>query len=73
VSVAYHNAASVATEAMLTSLRTFMSIAQPTIATRLLVITIQGVAYNVFFLVYMFFPNFAHRFVGALEEEAVRT
>ncbi|GFZ46772.1 Alternative oxidase, mitochondrial, partial [Saitozyma sp. JCM 24511] len=54
-------------------LLTFMSIAQPTIATRLLVITIQGVAYNVFFLVYMFFPNFAHRFVGALEEEAVRT
>lgn len=69
----YHYTVPTVAAATLTSLRTFMSIAQPTIATRLLVITIQGVAYNVFFLVYMFFPNFAHRFVGALEEEAVRT
>jgi len=33
----------------------------------------QGVFYNAFFFMYLISPKMAHRFVGALEEEAVRT
>jgi hypothetical protein len=50
-----------------------MTISQPTLFTRFLVLGAQGMAYNLFFLTYLFFPKVAHRFVGALEEEAVRT
>ncbi|WWC89381.1 alternative oxidase, mitochondrial [Kwoniella dendrophila CBS 6074] len=54
-------------------LLTFMTIAQPSIFTRALVLGAQGIFYNAFFLTYLFSPKTAHRFVGALEEEAVRT
>ncbi|WRT66350.1 alternative oxidase, mitochondrial [Kwoniella shivajii] len=54
-------------------LLTFMTMAQPTVFTRALVLAAQGVFYNAFFLTYLFSPKTAHRFVGALEEEAVRT
>ncbi|WWC70240.1 alternative oxidase, mitochondrial [Kwoniella pini CBS 10737] len=54
-------------------LLTFMTMAQPTLFTRALVLGAQGVFYNAFFLTYLFSPKTAHRFVGALEEEAVRT
>ncbi|KAK8864380.1 alternative oxidase, mitochondrial [Kwoniella newhampshirensis] len=54
-------------------LLTFMTMAQPSIFTRALVLAAQGVFYNAFFLTYLFSPKSAHRFVGALEEEAVRT
>ncbi|OXG40441.1 alternative oxidase, mitochondrial [Cryptococcus neoformans Bt15] len=54
-------------------LLTFMTIAQPGIFTRALVLAAQGVFYNAFFLTYLISPRIAHRFVGALEEEAVRT
>lgn len=54
-------------------LLTFLSVSQPTWITRALVLAAQGVFYNVFFLTYLFAPKTAHRFVGALEEEAVRT
>jgi len=54
-------------------LLTFMAVAQPSLFTRALVLGAQGVFYNVFFLTYLFSPKTAHRFVGALEEEAVRT
>ncbi|ORY34016.1 alternative oxidase 1 [Naematelia encephala] len=54
-------------------LLTFMTISQPTIFTRALVLAAQGVFYNAFFLTYLVSPKTAHRFVGALEEEAVRT
>lgn len=54
-------------------LLTFLSVSQPTWITRALVLGAQGVFYNVFFLTYLFAPKAAHRFVGALEEEAVRT
>lgn len=50
-----------------------MTIAQPGIFTRGLVLAAQGVFYNAFFLTYLISPRIAHRFVGALEEEAVRT
>lgn len=58
--------------AKLTS-RTFMTISQPTFFTRALVLAAQGGFYNAFFLTYLISPKTAHRFVGALEEEAVRT
>jgi ubiquinol oxidase len=50
-----------------------MTISQPTLFTRALVLAAQGVFYNAFFLTYLISPKLAHRFVGALEEEAVRT
>lgn len=52
---------------------TFLTIYQPTWLTRAAVLGVQGVMYNLFFLTYLFSPKTAHRFVGALEEEAVRT
>jgi len=53
--------------------RTFLTVAQPTRLTRLLVLGAQGVMYNLFFLMYLISSKTAHRFVGALEEEACRT
>ena len=50
-----------------------MTISQPTFFTRALVLAAQGAFYNAFFFTYLFSPKTAHRFVGALEEEAVRT
>jgi hypothetical protein len=50
-----------------------MTVSQPSLLTRALVLAGQGVFYNAFFLTYLFSPKTAHRFVGALEEEAVRT
>lgn len=38
-----------------------------------MVILTQGVVYNLFFLSYILSPKTCHRFVGYLEEEAVRT
>ena len=55
------------------TVRTFMTISQPTFFTRALVLAAQGAFYNAFFFTYLFSPKTAHRFVGALEEEAVRT
>ena len=52
-------------------LMTFMQIAKPTFAERLLVIIAQGVFYNAFFLLYLAAPGVAHRVVGYFEEEAV--
>lgn len=37
------------------------------------VVVIQGVFVNMFFLAYLISPGFCHRFVGYLEEEAVKT
>lgn len=57
----------------LTNFRTFLAVAKPGWFTRALVMAGQGVFYPVFFATYLFAPRLAHRFVGALEEEAVRT
>ncbi|KAL1405530.1 inducible alternative oxidase 2 [Vanrija albida] len=54
-------------------LLTFMTVARPSWMTRALVLAGQGVFYNLFFLTYLITPKTAHRFVAALEEEAVRT
>ena len=52
-------------------LMTFIQIARPSRLERLLILIVQGVFYNFFFLLYMISPRTAHRVVGYLEEEAV--
>lgn len=52
-------------------LMTFIQIARPSRLERLLILIVQGVFYNFFFLLYMISPRTAHRIVGYLEEEAV--
>ena len=54
-------------------LLTFMNLKQPGILFRLAVLLTQGVFANGFILVYLLRPQLCHRFVGYLEEEAVRT
>lgn len=54
-------------------LLTFIHIAKPTWFERLIVIIAQGVFYNLFFLLYLCSSRIAHRIVGYLEEEAVRS
>lgn len=54
-------------------LMTFMEIRKATPALRGLVFIGQGVMFNVLFLSYCLSPKTCHRFVGYLEEEAVKT
>ncbi|THH11665.1 hypothetical protein EW145_g505 [Phellinidium pouzarii] len=54
-------------------LMTFMTIKKPGILFRAAVLATQGVFYNIFFLSYLINPRICHRFVGYLEEEAVKT
>ncbi|KAJ0395463.1 hypothetical protein P43SY_004288 [Pythium insidiosum] len=51
----------------------FMNMKQPGPFFRLLVLGAQGVFFNMFFLSYLVAPRTCHRFVGYLEEEAVKT
>ncbi|EEY56371.1 alternative oxidase, mitochondrial precursor [Phytophthora infestans T30-4] len=51
----------------------FMNIKQPGYFFRTLVLGAQGVFFNAFFLTYLVSPKTCHRFVGYLEEEAVKT
>lgn len=52
-------------------LMTFIEIAKPTWLERALILMVQGVFYNLFFLAYLLSPKTAHRIVGYFEEEAV--
>jgi ubiquinol oxidase len=52
-------------------LMTFIEIAKPNALERLLVLIVQAIFWNFFFIVYVFFPRTAHRIVGYFEEEAV--
>lgn len=52
-------------------LMTFIEIAQPSWFERAMVLAAQGVFFNFYFVVYLFFPRTAHRIVGYFEEEAV--
>lgn len=54
-------------------LLTFMTIRQPGLLFRASILVTQGIVFNVLFLCYLANPRFVHRFVGYLEEEAVRT
>jgi ubiquinol oxidase len=52
-------------------LMTFIEIAKPNAFERFLVLFAQLIFWNVFFVIYVFFPRTAHRIVGYFEEEAV--
>jgi ubiquinol oxidase len=52
-------------------LMTFVQIAKPTLAERLVIMITQAVFYNFYFFLYLFAPKTAHRVVGYFEEEAV--
>lgn len=54
-------------------LLTFMQMAKPGFFMKTMVLLAQGVFYNSFFLAYLISSRTCHRFVGYLEEEAVRT
>jgi ubiquinol oxidase len=52
-------------------LMTFIHIAKPTAMERALVLLVQGIFYNAFFVLYLISSRTAHRVVGYFEEEAV--
>jgi len=52
-------------------LMTFSEIAKPNAFERFLVLFAQAIFWNMFFVIYVFFPRTAHRIVGYFEEEAV--
>ncbi|WP_288129661.1 alternative oxidase [Microbulbifer sp.] len=52
-------------------LMTFMEIIHPTWYERLIVVIVQAIFYNAFFLLYLISDKTAHRLVGYFEEEAV--
>ncbi|KAM7256816.1 hypothetical protein ACFE04_012557 [Oxalis oulophora] len=52
-------------------LMTFLELSKPKWYERAIVIAVQGVFFNAYFLGYIISPKFAHRCVGYLEEEAV--
>jgi len=54
-------------------LMTFMTLKEPSVLFRALVLGAQGVYFNAFFLAYLISPSTAHRFIACLEEEAVYT
>ncbi|PWA48180.1 ubiquinol oxidase 2 [Artemisia annua] len=54
-------------------LMTMVELVKPKWYERLLVLTVQGVFFNAFFVIYMVSPKLAHRIVGYLEEEAVHS
>ncbi|RPD78161.1 alternative oxidase [Lentinus tigrinus ALCF2SS1-7] len=54
-------------------LMTFMTLKNPSILFRAMVLGAQGIFYNAFFFSYLISPQTCHRFVGHLEEEAVIT
>lgn len=54
-------------------LMTFIHIARPNWLERLLVLLVQGIFYNCFFVLYLISPKTAHRVVGYFEEEAIKS
>ncbi|KAK7400318.1 hypothetical protein VNO78_11524 [Psophocarpus tetragonolobus] len=54
-------------------LMTMVELVKPKWYERLLVLAVQGVFFNAFFLLYILSPRVAHRIVGYLEEEAIHS
>ena len=52
-------------------LMTFFAVAHPTWLERALVLLVQGIFFNCFFVLYLITPRTAHRIVGYFEEEAI--
>lgn len=51
----------------------FIEIAKPNLFERLLILAAQGIFWNFYFIMYVFFPKTAHRMVHYFEEEAVKS
>ncbi|GMH13546.1 hypothetical protein Nepgr_015387 [Nepenthes gracilis] len=54
-------------------LMTMVELVKPKWYERLLVLTVQGIFFNCYFVFYMLSPKLAHRVVGYLEEEAIHS
>ncbi|KAK9174905.1 hypothetical protein WN944_026909 [Citrus x changshan-huyou] len=54
-------------------LMTMGELVKPKWYERMLVLTVQGVFFNAFFVLYLLSPKLAHRVVGYLEEEAIHS
>ncbi|KAL2343800.1 hypothetical protein Fmac_005085 [Flemingia macrophylla] len=54
-------------------LMTMVELVKPKWYERLLVLAVQGVFFNAFFVLYVLSPKVAHRIVGYLEEEAIHS
>lgn len=54
-------------------LMTWIEVLRPKWHERVLVLLVQGVFFNAYFLLYIISPRLSHRFVGYLEEEAVKS
>ena len=54
-------------------LMTFILIAKPTWFERMIVLIVQGLMFNCYFLLYLITPRTCHRIVGYLEEEAINS
>ena len=54
-------------------LMTFLAVARPTAVERAVILLLQGLFFNAYFLLYLLSPRTAHRLVGYFEEEAVRS
>lgn len=54
-------------------LMTMVELVKPKWYERVLVLTVQGVFFNAFFVIYLLSPKLAHRIVGYLEEEAIHS
>ncbi len=52
-------------------LLTFVLIAKPTWLERMIILIVQGLMFNFYFLLYLITPKTCHRIVGYLEEEAI--
>lgn len=52
-------------------LMTFIEIARPNALERLLVLLVQGIFFNLYFILYLATPRVAHRMIGYFEEEAI--
>ncbi|KAF3667469.1 Ubiquinol oxidase 1, mitochondrial [Capsicum annuum] len=55
------------------NLMTFMEVSKPKWYERALVIVLQGIFFNAYFMTYLLSPKLAHRIVGYLEEEAIHS
>ena len=51
----------------------FIEIAKPNVFERWLILLAQGIFWNFYFIMYVFFPKTAHRMVHYFEQEAVRS
>ena len=52
-------------------LMTFINIAKPSVFERFLVIMVQGIFFNLYFVMYLVSPRTCHRIVGYFEEQAI--